>query len=439
MTVIKLPWGRNEKIEISLPDGWRMFGELLPRPAASVLSPEAAVCEALARPVGKQPLSSMDLKGKRVTVVVDDLTRPTPVAAIFKPVLEELLLAGAALADITVLIALGTHRAMTRGEIGQRLGRADLTGLRVANHDCYNPRELAVIENGESGFPVIINRHIAEADLAVLIGTVEPHLLAGFSGGLKNAVPGCAGIDTIAATHLAGPSEARFSSVGLTGENCLTRRGLERAALAAPTEYFIVNTVVNPDGKLTLVLCGDPVEAHRVGCRAAGQIYGVQVKEKSDVAFLASHPMDIDFRQGTKCLAHGRAAVKEGGVLAAFLYCEAGVGDMSMPPAFLPVHLAKLCLSACTAEEWVNLREKFTGRLDHDTRYMLEFLTEVARRRHVLVFCPRLPRELEESLGTIELFHNQDLLLERAKELAPKTASVCSLPFGGSTYVTSLW
>ncbi|MEW6423770.1 MAG: nickel-dependent lactate racemase [Bacillota bacterium] len=433
--MVELPWGKNNKISVRLPDKWVMLRELLPNPVPAVSNLEEAACAALADPVGRQPLSSMRLKEKRVTVVVDDLTRPTPVKTLLRCVLAELKLAGVDAAGVKFLIALGTHRAMTEEEIGERLGIENPEIARVYNHDCYNQHELVAVGTTAGGFPVVLNRHLVEAEIVVLVGTIEPHLLAGFSGGLKNIIPGCAGIATIAATHLTGPAAMRFKSVGLVGEECLTRRELERAALLAAKEFFIVNTVLNPDGSVAHVVAGDPIRAHRQGCRLAARIYGVKIEEKSDVVFLGSHPMDFDFRQGTKCLAHGRAAVKEGGILIAFLRCEAGLGDLRIPPAFLPLKLTRLCLTACTTDEFVTLRENVVGVLDQDTRYMLEFLTEIARYHHVLVYGPNLPEELASGLGTLELFDRVDGLMKRAAEIAPERATVYSLPFGGATYI----
>src|SRR3954453_16544517 len=109
--MVEIPWGSGV-LRVALPSGWRLLGPFVPRPLPAG-DPEALCREALARPVGARPLGERDLKGKRVLLVVDDHSRPTPVASFFRPVRDALLRAGADPGDIEILFALGTHRPMT--------------------------------------------------------------------------------------------------------------------------------------------------------------------------------------------------------------------------------------------------------------------------------------------------------------------------------------
>ncbi len=433
MKAIRLPWGKEE-IKVTLPAEWQFRREIVPVPVCAVADEEQEISTALRQPAGSLPLSEMSLAGKKVLIVIDDITRPTPVKKIMRAVWREMAQASISPREAEVLVALGMHRPMTAEEIKLRLGLDDLSAISVVNHDCFNASELTELGFTSGGSRILVNRRVAEADLVILVGTIEPHLLAGFGGGLKNIIPGCAGMETIAATHLVGAAAERFSSVGRMGEECLARRELEEAALKIRGRYFMVNTVLTAEGGIAGVFCGDPVKAHRNGCRLAAKVYGAPVPEQYDVLLLGSHPMDIDFRQGTKCLGNSLAAAREGALLIGFLRCERGLGDMTIPAAFLPPFLTGRFARELGTEKLVAIRNELAGPLNMDEIYMLQFLCEIARRFTVLIYAPALPAELMGRFGAFEHFSDLDKLLTRAKQLAPGRCAVASLPYGGIHY-----
>ncbi len=447
-----------------MPAGWKLAGELLPTPAPSLRDEAGAILAALRGPVQSPGIRDIDLSGKRIAVVVDDLTRPTPVSKVFPLLLEELLAAGARARDMSVIVALGTHRPMTPEEIGRRLGIWDpsrppqgpgagdnskgalmLGELAVVNHDCRDRALLQRVGRTAGGTDVLVNRYLCEADFVVLVGTIEPHLLAGFGGGLKNAVPGCAGEDVIAEVHLGVKASSRYTMAGTPAADCVTRRRLEEAAQMVPAEYFMVNTVLNPDGTIAGVFAGDPVAAHRSGSDLAARIYGARQpvgpephtltsRASADIFLVSSSPMDHDLRQGTKCLANVLPAAREGALLLGFLRCEEGVGDMFIPPALWPLGKMRQYAAVHGAEELVRMRAELSGlHMDMDAVYMNEFMAEVARRHHVLIYAPDLPPDTGERLGAFELFSDLGSMLARAVELKPTGVAVSS-PLGGICY-----
>jgi nickel-dependent lactate racemase len=416
-----------------LPSGWHYKGDILPESFIGATDMSAALQKALASPTGHIPLSQINLSSRRIAVVIDDFSRPTPVPEIFPAVLAELEKAGAQTSQITLIISLGTHRAMSRAEISGRLG-IDPKGCRIVNHDCRDEDMLVSLGKTSGGTEVLLNRYLCEADLVLLIGTIEPHLLAGFGGGLKNVVPGCAGLKTIAATHLKVAADSRFECVGLGADRCQTRRDLEEGAMLLGTDYFLVNTVLTPGGAVAGIFCGDPMEAHRAGCRLAAGIYGAPVPGQADILLLSSHPMDTDLRQGTKCLANALRAARKEALLVAFLRCSYGVGDMAIPEKFLSLAETRQRAGQLGTEVFVEEREKSTGApMDLDDKYMRQFLCEIARRHHVLVYAPDLPPDTGERLGYFELFADERKLMDRAKRLKPE-GTVLSSPMGGICY-----
>lgn len=434
MTVVALPWGKEQTLNIQLPQGWDYRGAITPAAVRPVPDLQAELRRSLQKPIQHTPFENMDLSNKRIAVVVDDLSRPTPAAQIFPSVLAELRRAGALSEKITVVISLGTHRPMTPSEIKRRLGSIDMSGCLIVNHDCRDKSMLKEVGKTSGGTGVVLNRHLCEAELVVMIGTIEPHLLAGFGGGLKNIVPGCAGLATIASTHLGVEACSRFDCAGKSSVECLTRKDIEEAANLLATDYFLVNTVLTPEGAAAGVFCGHPVEAFRQGCALAAEIYGAPVSQQADVLLLSSHPMDTDLRQGTKTLANALAAARSDALLVAFLRCRHGIGDMAIPEKYLSLDETRLLAGRLGTEVFVAEREKSTGKpMDLDDKYMQQFLCEIARRHRVLVFTPNLPPETGERLGYFELFADLDKLMKRAKSLKPE-GSILSSPMGGICY-----
>src|SRR5690242_17856582 len=114
-TMIELPWG-GRHLSVPLPPGWRVLGTFSPASVKPASDPETLCRDALAQPVSAQPLAARSLNGKRVLMVADDRSRPTPVAHFFRPVRDALVKAGVRLDNIEILFALGVHRPMSQQE-----------------------------------------------------------------------------------------------------------------------------------------------------------------------------------------------------------------------------------------------------------------------------------------------------------------------------------
>ncbi|TLN22417.1 DUF2088 domain-containing protein, partial [bacterium] len=197
---IEIPWG-DRTLPVTLPESWEISGIMEPQARAAVADANLEAERALAEPIGAMRLSAMVKPGARIALVIDDGSRPTPVARLLPAVLAELQRGGAKLEQILVVPALGVHRMMTDDEVAQRVGGEWAAQLRWEHHDCDDPLRLADLGVTSRGTPVLINRSVAEADLIVSIGCIEPHIIASFGGGYKNLIPGVAGRATIAHNH----------------------------------------------------------------------------------------------------------------------------------------------------------------------------------------------------------------------------------------------
>src|SRR4051812_1774514 len=262
MTAVKLPFEKDE-ISLDLPAGWRLVDTVRPVPHPKVPHVYGALIETLDHPIGTGPLRNKDLSNKRIVLCVDDISRPTPTAQYFGPLLDYLLAHGAQRENVKVLFGLGVHRDMTPDEARHKLGEADLRGIPWRNHAFKDERELKHLGTTSRGTYVSLNRHLSEADLIITVGAIEPHLLLGFSGGSKMLIPGLASARTIGENHMRGVSGEKYNYVGMTESPM--RLDLEEGAKMLGREIFIVNAVMNEALEICAFFAGDPIKAHRAG------------------------------------------------------------------------------------------------------------------------------------------------------------------------------
>lgn len=430
---ISLPW-RESEIELDLPDDWRVIAEAHPKSAVACDSVEDEFRCAMAAPVGASPLAGRDLRGKRIVLVVDDLTRPTPAHLFFPYLLRELERAGAEPQNFLLLAALGVHRPMSDAEMERKIGRESLARLRWENHDARDVEGVVCLGTTRAKTEVYINRQLVDADLIISIGSIEPHVLAGFGGGLKNLVPGCAGIETIAHNHLCGTTGREPAQIGSDPEANPLRRDLEESASMLRAEIFLVNTVLNPRQQIVRFFAGDARGAHREGIRLAREIYGVEVPEPADVVITDSAPMDADLRQSAKCIGNTLAAVKERGTMLALLACRGGVGDFKLSGSRLPRALLKPLVRTMDREKLVKFLERFRRDLPVEEKFLAFYSLQILRRADVVAYAPSVARAEAKRLGLFQPVEEPAELVRRARRRAPRNATVAVFPQGGVTF-----
>lgn len=427
---ITVPWG-NEELQLELPPAWRVQGILTPAALAGVADPIAEVRRSLAEPIGAPRLSQLAQPGARVALVVDDSSRPTPVSLIAPAVIAELEAAGVRRADITVIPALGLHRAMTEAELAERLGPETFAGLQWENHDCDDASRLVTLGTTSRGTPVLLNRTMAGADLVVSIGCIEPHIIASFGGGYKNLVPGVAGRATVAHNHGLNCTPDTFNNVGQPIERNPMRLDLEEAGRMLVPPVFIVNAVINDRREIVRMVAGDGVAAHREGAKTSAAIFGVRVPGEADVVITNSRPMDQDLRQGVKALANTVRAMKPGGVLITLVRADEGVGVFGLANRKL---MSRRVLSA-VAPLLVRLvpRLKLKGMGEED-RFFLYFALQAMRRGLLVMFAPTIPAPTKENLPFVLFRDTPAAAVAEAHKRLPGRADVLVFPYGGSTY-----
>ncbi len=333
---ILVPWG-EESQQLLLPDSWRIKDRLEPASIEPVADVRLEVERSLANPVGMSRLMDLARPDMRVAIVVDDSSRPTPIKQIFPLVMAELLQAGLQLDCITVVPALGVHRGMQESELAERVGNEWIPRLSWENPDCDDPDKMTNLGTTRRGTQVWINRTVAGADLVISIGCIEPHIIASFGGGYKNILPGVAGRVSIAHNHAINCTPRTFNNVGLSIDANPMRLDLEEAGGMLRPAVFIVNAILNYRQEVVQIVAGDPIAAHRAGVKISAGLYGAKVDQAADIVITASHPMDIDLRQGVKALANTIRAVKPGGVVITLVKANEGVGVFGLANKKLPL------------------------------------------------------------------------------------------------------
>ncbi|MGD0879448.1 MAG: nickel-dependent lactate racemase [Anaerolineales bacterium] len=426
---VTIPWGKDH-LSIPLPEQWELLGIMEPAQFSVPHSIHQEIEASLSQPVGSPLLRNLARPGLKITLVIDDDSRPTPVEQLLPAVLAELRLAGVSLDQLTLVPATGVHFPMSAAAVTRRIG--EISGLRVETHDCDAPEKLTSLGTTRRGTPVFINKVVSESDLIISIGCIEPHIIASFGGGYKNLVPGVAGRATIAHNHSLNCTPGTFNNVGQPIESNPMRLDLEEAAGMLTAPIFLVNAVLNSNLEVVRVVCGHPVEAHRLGVQTSSQIYGAAVPALADVVISSSHPMDQDLRQGVKALANTVRALRPGGVMLTCIRADEGVGVFGLADRKLLVgHTALKFLAPLILLLVPHLRLKGMGEED---RFFLYFALQAMRRGDLLVYAPTIPLETRANLPFVTFVESLEAGLAYARAKFPHKASLLVFPHGGSTY-----
>ena len=282
-------------------------------------TPEALTLGALSSPIGADLPGG---PGRSVAIICEDSTRPTPTQGMLETLVEALADRGVRERDITIIMALGSHRPMTEPEIIAKVGEPLYRRIAVVNSEFRDRSRLVYRGCAPGGVDVWVDQRVASADIRIGVGSIVPHPAVGWSGGGKIIYPGVTGEGTVAQFHVRHGRTRRNmfgeddSPVRLEMEEWVPTVGLD----------FIVNAVVTPDRQIYRVVAGHFIDAHRAGVRYAKEVYEVRVPARADVAVVSSAPANADFWQGGKGILAGDHAVKDGGMLLLVSPCTEGIG-----------------------------------------------------------------------------------------------------------------
>ena len=321
MERVRLAYGRRG-LEVGLPQGAEVT-VIRPHFLPGLDDEEAALRDALRRPIASPPLRELVSSRSTVAVVFSDVTRAQPRERMLPILLDEI---GVVPPEQVLLInALGTHRPGSEDELRQMLGDEIFERYNVLQHDCNDREGLTYLGESSFGHPVWVNARYMEADVRILTGFIEPHLFAGFSGGPKAVLPGVAGAETILDNHSGEMLSNPNATWGVTVGNPLWEEMLEAAQMTAPD--FIFNVTMNRRHEITGVFAGALAEAHAAGVEHARRAAMVAVDRPFDVALTtnAGYPLDINLYQSVKGISAAAQVVRPGGAILIASECREGV------------------------------------------------------------------------------------------------------------------
>lgn len=322
----QVPFGRTT-CSFGFPTGITVHSATPPE-SRPLDDPTTAARKALAAPLGTPPLTEL-ARGKRsVVIAVTDATRSCPDALLVPPMLRAIADAGVPDDAVTILVAVGAHRASTAAEKREKLGAGIVERYRVVDHDAAST-DLVTVLGGPEGHPFRLNRLVVEADLLVATGIVEPHQYAGFSGGGKTVSIGCADEAIIAWTH--GPAmlddpHTRLANVATNPFQHAVRRVARAAGLR-----FVANAVLDADNRPLAIAYGHPEQVHDHLTAIAGKAMTVAVPHRYDIAIAGvGYPKDENLYQASRAASYLQFAptpvVRDGGTIIIPARCPEGAG-----------------------------------------------------------------------------------------------------------------
>lgn len=309
----------RKNVRFSLPDAWRVLTNAEIEAVEDHADVASLVEEAVTHPIGAPPLADLAKGKRRVAIVVDDLTRPTPRRELLAALAGFLNRHGIADEQIDVIIGLGTHRFLTDAEISEAFGEDLCRRLRIVNHDCHADDLVCVGTLPYSG-EVMVNATFARADLRITSGSILPHPWNGFGGGAKLVLPGIAGWDTIKRHHL-GLVTAKGTWLGNLEGNPFHDEVSAAGRLAGLD--FIVNAIYNAYEDVKGIVAGHFEEAYRYGAELCTKEQGVIFDEAADVTIASTFPY-CDGPQTMKPLNPATMVTKKGGTV--ILYADELLG-----------------------------------------------------------------------------------------------------------------
>ena len=412
---VRLAYGRAD-IEVALPDGGHV--DVVEKHSVPPLpDPRAALCDGLRRPTGAPPLRELARGRRDAVIVVSDATRPVPNRQLLPPILDELREAGLERDAVTIQIATGLHRPASDAELDEILGPELARSLRIVQHDARDAGSHVDLGTTADGMPILIDRFFVESDLRILTGLIEPHLMAGYSGGRKAICPGLAAVETVRVAH--GPEMLE----GQIGPGLVDGNPLHRALLEVQRKLgadFLVNVALDRERRVAGVFCGDPEAAHAEGMDFVESESLVSLDEPADLVITSAGgaPLDATFYQSIKGISTASGIVRPGGAILLCAALTEGVGSASFEKVLRENASPKA----------------FEKRLEDDRffaidQWMVQHLCQAYRRARLLLYTDGLPREAVGEL-LVEPVSSPEDGLERALAGLGPAPRIAVLPQG---------
>ncbi len=317
MTKIALKYGKGQ-FEVEVPEK-NLAGVIMPKEMSGVHDEQAEIRRALDNPIGSPKLREKVKSGMKVAVIISDVTRPVPSYKFLPTLLDEINAGGVPDKDITIVVALGSHRNTTEDERKALAGKAygRVRCIDMDRNDCKT------VGTSSFGHKIDIYRGVVDADFVVCTGNIEYHYFAGYSGGPKAILPGCASHDTIQNNHA--------MMVSPKAESGRLDSPIRQEIDELPSLMkvgFLMDVVLNSKKEIVAVVTGDPIKAHRHGVELVDRMYSIKVSQADIVIVSAGgYPKDINMYQAQKAMDNVKHVVKQGGTMIMLAECDECLGN----------------------------------------------------------------------------------------------------------------
>lgn len=410
--LIQLPYGKRA-LNLKLPAG--SYQLLKTKDLKIGKTEKEIVSNALEHPIGGPCLRELSKNARTITIITNDNTRPMP-SHITLPALIRSLYNPAKNYNITILIATGMHRKMSRAEMEEQYGTEICSSCNVVNHDAYDKDSLVSLGKLSTGNELLVNKLVVESDLVISEGFIETHFFAGFSGGRKSILPGVSGADTIMNNH--NPiniDNINSRSAKLTG-NPIHAECSEAARVAGLK--FILNVALNKEKHIIGAFAGDFEKAHIMGCDYVRDLMSVPAK-RTDIVITTNsgYPLGRNLYQVVKGIDTASSMTKKGGVIIIAAECRDGIGH---------TNFRELMQSCRTKEE---LLQKMCAPHKEIDKWQAQILVRALAEKTVILVNDTLEQSELKKMFIMQA-SNPDSALKHAKVLKGQNASISVIPEG---------
>jgi nickel-dependent lactate racemase len=413
---VRLEYDRSG-LDVELPDD-RVVRKLAYKQVPPLEDPQAELEKVLRQPTGTAALSDLARGKNRVCIVVCDITRPVPNEMILTPLLREIESAGVDRENISILVATGLHRPNEGEELIEMLGQSIVDQYRVENHFGQELSQHTYLGDSPRGVPIWIDSRYVAADLKITVGLIEPHFMAGYSGGRKLICPGISALETVQAWHSPQFLEHPSADCGILDGNPVHEENTWIARKAGCD--FIVNVVLDDLRRPLKFVAGDMESAFLAGVDFVADVVTDTVPEPVDIVVTsgAGYPLDTTFYQAVKGMTGALSVVKPGGTIVIAAGLTEGIGSPQFQQLF---------------REHANL-DAFMQRIQGEDyfvmdQWQLEELAKVRRKARVKIVSDGLPAEQLDQLFVESSPSVERAVAESLDEYGP-TAKIAVIPKG---------
>lgn len=316
---IKLEYGKDG-LEVEIPS--TNVTVISPRFIDGLPDEKAAFIEAVRSPINSQPIKEKIQSSDKVAIVIPDITRPLPTSRLLPWLFEEL--SHVPVKNFVIVNGTGSHRINTPTELEGMVGKDILSRYKIVNHNSHDPSTMKFAGRTPDGFDVYLTRDYVEADKRIVLGFIEPHFMAGFSGGYKGIFPAIADIDSIMRYHNAKTVGHAGSIWGML-ENNPTQNQIRENGSLLPVDMCI-NVTLNRHRQISGFFCGDSITAHEKGCEFSKSTAMVPCAEPFPIIVTTNsgYPLDQNLYQTVKGMSAASQVVADGGLIVAVSKCNDG-------------------------------------------------------------------------------------------------------------------